>query len=129
MKKTIRLNTFETNSSSCHSLCIMNKKDFEKWHNDSNYYLYDGSSDYYFRNLDKKPKRGFIYSEEEIINFLLQIGEKVDFDDKELLYELFNNFCFYGSETYYDDDLEYYNEHFTTLSGDEIVCFGKYGYC
>lgn len=31
MKRQIRLGVFETNSSSCHTLCIVPKKEYERW--------------------------------------------------------------------------------------------------
>ena len=38
MKQNIRFNTFETNSSSMHSLILMSKEDFEKFKNKELYY-------------------------------------------------------------------------------------------
>lgn len=43
MRKQIRGNVFETNSSSTHSITICSKKDFEKWKDGE--LIYDGDND------------------------------------------------------------------------------------
>ena len=50
MKKQIRFGVFETNSSSCHTLCICTKEEFEKWQNGELLF------DYYKDKLVEKPQ-------------------------------------------------------------------------
>ena len=40
MKKNIRFNVFETNSSSIHSLCICTEEEFNAWKKGESYYDY-----------------------------------------------------------------------------------------
>lgn len=49
MKKNIRFNVFETNSSSIHSLCICTEEEFDAWKKGKLYY------DYWEDEITKKP--------------------------------------------------------------------------
>ena len=103
----IRRNVFETNSSSTHSITICTEDEYEMW------------------------KRGEVYwsrySEEFVSKEEVEEGfNKSKCDDfNDYLYEE-------GLSTFdrYEDDIEMetYEEHYQTKSGDKIVAFGYYGY-
>lgn len=96
----IRQGIFETNSSSCHSICIVKKSDYEKWQNGELVYN------------DVKSK---LVTHDEM---KLDLCDWYDEDD-------FKTF-----EEYEDDySFEHYEQFYTSESGDEIVIFGEYGYC
>ena len=102
MKTTIRLGTFETNSSSTHSLVVCEKKEFEMFK--------IGELIFNRYTCEFVPTK--VYEEAK--------KNDKDFDDYE--------FCTYD-EYFEDDELSSYEEGYTSKSGDEIVIFGRYGYC
>lgn len=113
MKRQIRINTFETNSSSTHTLIIAKKSEYEKFKSGELY-------------LDRYY--GKFYTKEEIINMAIKnpryTGSLDDMEDiLDFLYDI--DTC----DRYFNDDyLETYERSYTSESGDEIVIFGKYGY-
>ena len=98
MKKSIRIGVFETNSSSTHSLCIVSQEDYNKW---------------------KKGELIFDRNNETLITIDEMQSHKNDryFDEDD----------YQTKESYFDNNLEEYEERYTTKSGDNIVVFGKYG--
>lgn len=97
----VRQGVFETNSSSTHSICIAKKSDFEKWQNGE--MIYDRWNEKLIAQEEMEEKR---------------LSDKY-FDEED--YQTF--------EQYEDDwELEQYEEHYTSESGDEIVIFGQYGH-
>lgn len=97
--RIIRINTFETNSSSTHSITMCSKSDYEKWKKGE--LLYDRWHDKLVSPEDK--------------------NSEVEYTDKD--YFTFEEFFDYYSE-YYD----VYTESCKTPSGEEVVAFGYYGY-
>ena len=115
MKIQIRQGMFETNSSSTHSLIISTEDEFKKWVDGKVY-------------LDRDS--GIFVNEEQIIEWAKQC-RWVDTDGKDneaILEEVLNDeyrFYAYGD---YGCDYEYFDQHFTSPSGDEMVAFGYFGY-
>lgn len=95
---SIRRNVFETNSSSTHSLCICTQEEYDKWKN----------KEAIFDTWNEK-----IISAEDYL---------------KLKDEYVKEDCRTYDEYYYDTYLEWYEQKFTTPSGDRMVAFGKYGY-
>lgn len=95
MKRQIRKNVFETNSSSTHSITMCLKSEFEKWKNDE-------------LILDRWNGK------------LVPVTEKETEDDDR--YFTYQQWC--------EGDYELYEfrESYTTLNGEKIMAFGKYGY-
>ena len=121
--KQIRRGVFETNSSSTHSLTMMTKSDYERWHND---HLYLYRSEYTYGWDFNKPVKGNLYTRDEVVEFAknykyYEDGEEID--DKMLRYMDFVSWDDEGNEY-----LESFYEEFTTPSGETIVAFGEYGY-
>lgn len=152
----IRQGVFETNSSSTHSLCIMTESDYKKWCDGTNeYYLvYSDYSDEFNKCFPDGIGQG-VYSKDVVqdaINkyakaqeekhkddkwyrpFDTHVLEHSDDDDDDVederrdtrMYDL----CIYTTEDWneYNDEVEEYEEFFTTPSGDKMVAFGAYGY-
>ena len=122
MKRQIRRGVFETNSSSTHSLTMMMKSDYERWHNDK-LYLYNGYGYGWEFNAPVKDK---LYTRDEAIKFTKSnkwYKDEVEIDDKLLREEGFISWDDEGSEY-----LEGFYKEFTTPSGETIVAFGEYGY-
>lgn len=59
MKKQIRCGVFETNSSSCHSITMCMKSDYDRWEKDE-LYLYTGLGLGY-TNYNKTKRKSFLY--------------------------------------------------------------------
>lgn len=135
MKRQIRRGCFETNSSSTHSLTIMMKSDFDRWmdaKDDAKLYLYDTAYPYDFKDKSKQPEWGKLYTKEEVIHFI-EIAEdtKLDPSDEdfdEIFEELRKDYDFKIPEDNEDSNLEYYEDTFTTPSGETVIAFGEYGY-
>lgn len=115
MKKIIRKGTFETNSSSTHSLTFMSKEEFEKWKR----------GEIYFNLYEDKA-----YTKEEFDALVRKDAERNNVTIEDVLnaprwkYELpeaYEQWC-------YDEYLEWGVYQYTTEHGDEVVAVCKYGY-
>lgn len=120
-----RFGVFETNSSSTHTLQILNASDYKKLESGECLLSrwYDG-----------------IYTVEEAVQVCVKewnawhqsdpkTVEEVmamDYDDRM---DFLSTERFETLDNYFDDEyLETFSKRFTTPSGDEVVVFGKYGY-
>lgn len=152
--KTIRYNTFETNSSSTHSLTIVDEDEFEKFKNCDlllDYHTFVSAEDEYKNVMDNLERYEDNMSDEYRETYKTELTlEKF----KEVLSKLSDNdLSYYHREdarediqTHFDavkaalgEDIETYDtmggeeyetfeRHYTTKSGDKIVAFGYYGY-
>lgn len=137
--KQIRKNVFETNSSSTHSLCICTEEQFADWKNGNclydywnekmvaNHVLdeydykaakaeYEANKSAYYKDWEDLPQN----TKDEYVRSSNAYNERYNRNSYDLLtFEDWKN---------RDLDLEGYEEHFTTPSGDKMVAFGKYGY-
>lgn len=123
MKRQIRYGVFETNSSSTHSLTMMMKKDYDRWHKDK-LYLFDGY--HYGWEQGDAPVKNTLYTKDEAISLVKKNKYYKDASviDDEMLHEA--DFIAWNDEgNYY---LESFYQEFTTPSGETIVAFGEYGY-
>lgn len=102
----IRRNVFETNSSSTHSITICSEDEYEMWK----------SGDLYWSSWNEN----FVRKEEVEEKF--KHSKLEDFDD--YLYDE----ALYTFDRYDDIEMEKYEEHYKTKSGDVVVVFGYYGY-
>lgn len=129
MKRQIRRGTFETNSSSVHSLTMCMKSDYDGWEND-NLFLFKGS-DYGY--LGKSPQYDHFYTKDEAIAFektskYSSINECKN--DDEIMNTLHEN-EWYDYNYFWDEYCEYYEtfkDTMTTTNGEEVVSFGYYGH-
>ncbi len=140
--KTIRQNTFETNSSSTHSITIVTKNQYEDWKSGKVLFnkwkeefvpvkvkdLFEIKKEYLIEN-SSELSNGYIY-EGTYYGTFEELCAKVEIEEdtlKEFDEESDNN-EFYTYDRYYDEiEYETYEEEYTTPSGDEIVAFGYYG--
>lgn len=153
--KTIRENTFETNSSSCHTLIIVSKEEFEAVKNCD--YLIDyrhiiPAEQAYKETMEElaglEDKMSNSYRATYKTELTLEVFKEIlrGFREWDLTYS--NRHDAYAGpiednktavtaglcedyntfETYGGEYYETYSESFTTKSGDEIVAFGYYGH-
>ena len=106
MKKQIRFGVFETNSSSTHSLTIVNKDDYEKFENGE--MLLDRYKEVLVTKDEAIEKLKRYYKEDEVTD--------------EMLEEDYAEHSYLGGEYY-----ETFKKEFVTKNGDVVVAFGYYG--
>lgn len=107
--KQIRNQVFETNSSSTHSITICTEDEYEMW------------------------KRGEVYWCRWNETFVSKEDVEEGFNKNKGRYDDFNDYLYEGGlytfDRYNNDmEMETYEEHYQTKSGDKIIAFGYYGY-
>lgn len=121
MKRQIRRGVFETNSSSTHSLTMMMKSDYDRWHKEK-LYLYEGGYGWEFDS----PNRNELYTKDEAIKFAKK--NRYYKDESEFDNEILRDIGFISWDDEGSEYLEGFYSEFTTPSGETIVAFGEYGY-
>lgn len=119
--KLIRRGTFETNSSSTHSITMCKESDFDKWKNGEMYWDRWNESLVSKEEVEKemaKLKEEFISEhpdyDEDDIDWEEQLEDYLNSDKEYYTYEEFNNYDYIEYETFED-------------SYDGVVAFGYYG--
>lgn len=126
--KQVRSNTFETNSSSTHSICMCTKDQYDRWASDWDSLKADSVI---YSNCEEK-----LVTVEEAVKYAnryhdyVEISDILDTDspkhddavdymrDEGLM--TCNDFDDYTEETYYKE--------FVTQGGETVVAFGNYGW-
>ena len=118
-----RVGVFETNSSSTHTMCIVTAEEMKK--------LQSGE-------LFISSWGGKIYTREEAINEAISTNNRwnstkytrsdVDGMSESDLIEFLDVNDIKTFDTWGSEYLEYFEEEYTTPSGDKIVVFGEYGH-
>lgn len=121
MKRQVRHGVFETNSSSTHSLTMMMKNDYDRWHTEQ-LYLYEGGYGWDF----DKPDKNQLYTKDEAVKFTKM--NKYYKDEDEIDDEILRDAGFISWDDEGSEYLEGFYQEFTTPSGETIVAFGEYGY-
>ena len=119
--KLIRRGTFETNSSSTHSITMCKESDFDKWKNGEMYWDRWNESLVSKEEVEKemaKLKEEFISEhpdyDKDDIDWEEQLEDYLNSDKEYYTYEEFNNYDYIEYETFED-------------SYDGVVAFGYYG--
>lgn len=119
--KLIRRGTFETNSSSTHSITMCKESDFDKWKNGEMYWDRWNESLVSKEEVEKemaKLKEEFISEhpdyDEDDIDWEEQLEDYLNSDKEYYTYEEFNDYDYIEYETFED-------------SYDGVVAFGYYG--
>lgn len=122
MKRQIRRDVFETNSSSTHSITMCSGEEYDKWCS-GNLLFWVG-----------KKKFG---TKEDIIEELKELTRwdnslmypDVNWDDDSIVADIFDSEEIQTSDEFFDDEyLETFEETYHTSNGEEVVAFGKFGY-
>ena len=119
--RTIRIRTFETNSSSTHSITMCMESDFDKWKNGEMYRDRWNESLVSKEEVEQemaKLKEEFISErpdyDKDDIDWEEQLEDYLNSDKEYYTYEEFNNYDYIEYETFED-------------SYDGVVAFGYYG--
>ena len=116
----VRQGTFETNSSSTHSITMCMESDYEKWKNGEMYW------DKWNDSLVSKDE---VEKENDKLREQF-ISEHPDFDEtdeewKEELEDYINDYSdYYTYEDFNDLEYETYKDTFKTPNGEEVIAFG-----
>ena len=133
MKYSKRTGVFETNSSSVHTLVICTEDDFNDFKNGKKAYTWKDD----LVDVKKVDESEVEKKAEEIYNRIRKSFWKdwnvLDISDKRYyLEEARKHFTEEDYKTYQEffdyGDLETFERHFTSPSGDKMVAFGNYGY-
>ena len=127
--KQVRSNTFETNSSSTHSICMCTKDQYDSWANDwdsleADSVLYSNCKEKLVtvEEAVKYANRYHDYVElSDILNaYSLKHDDAVDYmrDEGFMTCDDFDN----------NNDNESYYDEFVTPGGETVVAFGNYGW-
>ena len=146
MKQIIRMGTFETNSSSTHSLTMCTEDEYERWKKgellyhkwneelvEPPVYTKEELKRAYFLSSVGTISNGILY-ENTYYTSIEELIDKVEVPEDKLercKLNLSRSLCTYDSYWRGDDDytyLEGFSERYTTPNGEKIVAFGKYGY-
>lgn len=119
----VRRNIFETNSSSVHSLTLVDECDYEKWKRGEVVYDRWNTKFVKIEDVEDKFKRfcRHNYEYEHRKDCMKEHGICYNYQADAM----------YTHEGFFDDydsPLETYCSKFTTKSGDKVVVFGRYGY-
>jgi len=115
-KTVVRMGVFETNSSSTHSLTILDKSEYDRWSKDKNLYLDEDNET--------------ILTREEVIAILKEdkYCKNVNWDDEDEVDDTIRDNQYFTFRQWQDqDEYDSYDRTYTTKSGDEIIVFGSYG--
>lgn len=124
LKIQIRNNVFETNSSMTHSLTICTKDEYNAFDRGELAYIGDAWGTFPLEWKDKE-----FVPMDELIEWVhkQEAGEYAGYDSDEIICDA----CIYTELTQYierNEEMEFYEDEFTTPSGDQMVAFGVYGY-
>ena len=118
--RTIRLGTFETNSSSTHSITMCMESDLLKWKNGEMYWNRWNDELVSKEEVEKEFLKENTGVSKEDTDFKDKFAEYLNDDDKTYYtYEEFNDYDYIEYETYVDK--------YNTPNGDTVVAFGYYG--
>ena len=118
--KTVRIGTFETNSSSTHSITMCMESDFLKWKNGEMYWNRWNDELVPKEMVGEKLLKENTGVSKEDSDFNDKLAEYLNDDDKTYYtYEEFNDYDYIEYETYVDK--------YNTPNGDTVVAFGYYG--
>ena len=124
--KTIRQGTFETNSSSTHSITMCMESDYKKWKNGEMYWNRWNDELVSKEEVEKemaKLREEFIANntdyDENDGEWQEELEQYINEDKMYYTYEEFNDYDYIEYETFEDT--------FETPQGETVVAFGYYG--
>lgn len=120
MNIKIRSSVFETNSSSVHSMIMVNEEEYGQLE----------CGEYYINQYGDSSKGKIVYVD-DIINEIKQDSD-VDINsmDENELEDLIEEYGYKSFDRFYEDnnDYETFFEIYTTKSGERVYAIGYYGY-
>lgn len=139
----VRAGTFETNSSSTHSIVICSKKQFDEWkagkcffNTDTQKFVVPDMSrvEEYKKEAIKQYKNTRDNDPYSVSWDMLSKEDQDKYIENHVKYRLeqdkhsYSCLTYDGYRRYYQEGCEYTEKFFTTEHGDEVAAFGKGGY-
>lgn len=137
----IRQDTFETNSSSTHSIVICTKETFIKWK--AGTIKFNPYKEEFVKGVSPdaeaeiRKNAPIKYAEEHNKNSFYRTWEELGEEAREQYIQMLlvravpkdvDLYSYDGYVNYFREGLEYTEKYFKTEHGDEVVAFGKGGY-
>lgn len=131
--------TFETNSSSTHSITICSEETYNKWcdgkvlFGDWNQDFIEAGEltpyDYECAKAKYESSKGKYYKNWEELSAEDQKDYTMEYVLKEIKRRNYDEYLTYDEwADRHNNGIETFSKHYTTASGDNIVAFGYYGY-
>ena len=130
MKRVLRRQVWETNSSTTHDIIILSEKDADRWNFNPALYVCVNYWEYSWRNAKEKPRKGVLYTQEEVLSLIKNSGSsysEYNEDNWDSIDDFIEDHGFISSERWDERELEESEEHFVTPSGDKMVVMCAYG--
>ena len=137
----IRKNVFETNSSSTHSITMCSRDEYDTWMKgdlllNDGWWGKDNTSEFKNKKFVTRAEAEDIIRKDPFYNEEKD-GDLSKVPDNELSHEHYDyetesyvgfDYGFYTFDNYMENEyLEWFEEEYTTPSGDTVVAFGLYG--
>lgn len=137
--RQVRRMTFETNSSSTHSITICSEETYNKWcdgkvlFGDWNQDFIEAGEltpyDYECAKAKYESSKGKYYKNWEELSAEDQKDYTMEYVLKEIKRRNYDEYLTYDEwADRHNNGIETFSKHYTTASGDNIVAFGYYGY-
>ena len=140
--KTIRVGVFETNSSSTHSLTLVNAEDFEKWKRGELLFdkykqklvpppeVTDEILTKYLAIYIKPIENGYLYNNKYFASYEEAVTVAKPTNQELLTMQNSKNMDLYTYQRYQSDieDVDFFSQEHTTPNGEKVIAFGYFGY-
>ena len=122
MKRQIRYGVFETNSSSVHSLTMIDGTVYKKWENGEVLFWEDNDEFYTREEIIEELKKSTWYSGELCY-------PDVNWEDEDEVSDIFSEERIKTYEEYFENDwYETFEQSYKTPNNEEVVALGYYGH-
>lgn len=127
--KQVRSNTFETNSSSTHSICMCTKDQYDSWASDWD--SLEADSILYSNYKEKLVTVEEAIKDVNIYREIVKLSDVIDANSPEHddAIESLRDEGYMTCDDYdNNNDNEFYYDEFVTPGGEIVVAFGDYGW-
>lgn len=127
--KQVRSNTFETNSSSTHSICMCTKDQYDSWASDWD--SLEADSILYSNYKEKLVTVEEAIKDVNIYREIVKLSDVIDANSPEhddAIESLRDEGYMTCDDFDNNDDNEFYYDEFVTPGGEIVVAFGDYGW-
>lgn len=127
----MRKNVFETNSSSTHSITMCTQDEYDAWANgdvllNDGWWGKDNTSEFKDKKFVTREEAEDIIKKDKYYEPTDELSSLSDEEFDEYCYDM--DYELYSMDKYFENEyLEWFDEKYTTPSGETVVAFGLYG--
>ena len=127
----MRKNIFETNSSSTHSITMCTQDEYDAWANgdvllNDGWWGKDNTSEFKDKKFVTREEAEDIIKKDKYYEPTDELSSLSDEEFDEYCYDM--DYELYSMDKYFEKEyLEWFDEKYTTPSGETVVAFGLYG--